>query len=109
MPQSHVFSLLPKWNNTFGAYLMTPAIGSHFVMYLAKTQVLILFVYVFVIQGTVTVSDTSGISNKLRVDSYVYLPPNFQHSLNCDDSATLVIFERRYAYLNDHSTKQIIG
>jgi len=32
----------------------------------------------------------------MQVDSYAYLPPNFQHSLKCDASATLVVFERRY-------------
>ncbi|KAJ6701234.1 (S)-UREIDOGLYCINE AMINOHYDROLASE [Salix koriyanagi] len=37
-PESHVFSPLPEWTNTMGAYLITPAMGSHFVMYLAKMQ-----------------------------------------------------------------------
>ncbi|KAJ6415656.1 hypothetical protein OIU84_004453 [Salix udensis] len=37
-PESHVFSPLPEWTNTLGAYLITPAMGSHFVMYLAKMQ-----------------------------------------------------------------------
>ena len=36
---------------------------------------------------------------KMQVDSYAYLPPNFQHSLKCDASATLVVFERRYVSL----------
>ena len=38
MPESHVFSSLPEWTNTPGAYLITPAMGSHFVMYLANMQ-----------------------------------------------------------------------
>ncbi|KAJ8768446.1 hypothetical protein K2173_021599 [Erythroxylum novogranatense] len=37
-PESHVFSPLRQWKNTLGAYLITPAMGSHFVMYLAKMQ-----------------------------------------------------------------------
>ncbi|GMQ04629.1 hypothetical protein CsSME_00049980 [Camellia sinensis var. sinensis] len=37
-PESHVFSLLPDWTNTLGAYLISPAAGAHFVMYLAKMQ-----------------------------------------------------------------------
>ncbi|GLT91145.1 hypothetical protein SLE2022_090470 [Rubroshorea leprosula] len=116
-PESHVFSPLPEWTNTLGAYLITPEMGSHFVMYLAKMQensrsglpAHDVERFVFVIQGTVSLSNTSGISNKLRVDSYAYLPPNFQHSLKSDDYATLVVFERRYVYLNDHITEQIIG
>ncbi|CAK9177105.1 unnamed protein product [Ilex paraguariensis] len=35
-PESHVFSPLPDWTNTLGAYLISPAMRSHFVMYLAK-------------------------------------------------------------------------
>ncbi|GAB2236501.1 hypothetical protein Droror1_Dr00028316 [Drosera rotundifolia] len=37
-PESHVFSPLPEWKNALGAYLLTPAMGSHLVMYLAKMQ-----------------------------------------------------------------------
>ena len=37
-PESHVYSPLPDWTNTLGAYLITPATGSHFVMYLAKMK-----------------------------------------------------------------------
>ncbi|CAA3032224.1 (S)-ureidoglycine aminohydrolase [Olea europaea subsp. europaea] len=44
-----------------------------------------------------------------QVDSYAYLPPNSKHSLNSDASATLVVFERRYAYLENHIVEQIVG
>ncbi|OMP07500.1 hypothetical protein COLO4_07285 [Corchorus olitorius] len=116
-PESHVFSPLPDWTNTLGAYLITPAMGSHFVMYLAKMQENSRSAlpphdverFVFVIQGTVTLTNMSGISNKLMVDSYAYLPPNFEHSLKSDEPATLVVFERRYAFLDNHSTDQIVG
>ncbi|KAE9459233.1 hypothetical protein C3L33_08850, partial [Rhododendron williamsianum] len=46
-PESHVFSPLPDWYirlcyliwaNTLGAYLISPVVGAHFVMYLAKMQ-----------------------------------------------------------------------
>ncbi|KAG4171487.1 hypothetical protein ERO13_A12G212700v2 [Gossypium hirsutum] len=116
-PESHVFSPLPDWTNTLGAYLITPAIGSHFVMYLAKMQENSrsglppndVERLIFVTQGAVTLTNSSGISNKLVVDSYAYLPPNFDHSLKCDGSATLVVFERRYAFLDNHITEHIVG
>ncbi|KAG2294236.1 hypothetical protein Bca52824_040905 [Brassica carinata] len=38
-PESHVYSPLPDWTNTLGAYLITPAMGSHFVIYFAKMKV----------------------------------------------------------------------
>jgi hypothetical protein len=36
---------------------------------------------------------------EMQMDSYAYLPPSFQHSLTCDASATLVVFERRFVPL----------
>ncbi|CAK9173319.1 unnamed protein product [Ilex paraguariensis] len=146
-PESHVFSPLPYWTNTLGAYLISPAMGSHFVMYLAKMQenskselspsdvercecfsgsvcyaVDILYVaffmfawFIFVLQGTLTLNNVSGISHKLVVDSYAYLPLNLEHSFDSDASASLVVFERRsfpsfrYAYLENHNTEQIVG
>uniref|UniRef100_A0A7N2N2N6 Cupin type-2 domain-containing protein n=1 Tax=Quercus lobata TaxID=97700 RepID=A0A7N2N2N6_QUELO len=223
-PESQVFSPLPEWTNTLGAYLITPAIGSNFVMYLAKMQGLpmgakwkdraiwnpiiekverrisndkkayvadlmqfpngVLFWdleflreihdreldslsvfwnviygaslrgnsksglppsdverFIFVVQGAVTLANVSGVSHELihkcwrgdqplrvvflvlydsatdrdmsleslLVDSYAYLPPNFQHSLKCDASATLVVFERRYASLEKYVTEQIVS
>lgn len=116
-PESHVFSPLPDWTNTLGAYLISPAMGSHFVMYLAKMQENAksstppndVERFIFVIQGKLTLTNVSGINHNLMVDSYVYLPPNFEHFLKSDASATLVVFERRYAYLENHSTEQIVG
>ncbi|KAL7128561.1 hypothetical protein ABFS83_13G003900 [Erythranthe nasuta] len=116
-PESHVFSPLPEWTNTLGAYLITPSMGSHFVMYLAKMQENSKSGlppkdaerFVFVLQGVVILNDTSGIKHNLEVDSYAYLPPNSGHLFNSDASATLVVFERRHDYLENHTAEQIIG
>lgn len=116
-PESHVFSPLPEWKNTLGAYLITPAMGSHFVMYLAKMQgdsrsglpSSDAERFIFVVNGDVTLIDGSGNSHNLMVDSYAYVPPNFQHSINSDASATLVVFERRYAYKGNPATELMIG
>ncbi|XAR70548.1 (S)-ureidoglycine aminohydrolase [Bertholletia excelsa] len=116
-PESHVFSPLPDWTNTLGAYLISPAAGAHFVMYLAKMQEKSssgipppdVERFLFVVEGYVTLSNASGISHKLTVDSYAYLPPNLEHSINSDAPATLVVFERRYAYLGNLLTEQIVG
>ncbi|XP_058085446.1 (S)-ureidoglycine aminohydrolase isoform X2 [Magnolia sinica] len=116
-PESHVFSPLPDWTNTLGAYLITPAMGSHFVMYLANMQDNSKSAlpprdverFLFVVMGTVVLSNASGISHRLLVDSFAYLPANFEHSLKCDTSATLVIFERRYSVLEKHISELIVG
>ncbi|XP_019252475.1 PREDICTED: (S)-ureidoglycine aminohydrolase isoform X4 [Nicotiana attenuata] len=116
-PESHVFSPLPDWSNTLGAYLITPAIGSHFVMYLAKMQENSksglppsgVERFIFVVQGSVVLTNMSGNVHKLTVDSYAYLPPNFDHAVETDAAATLVVFERRYSSLENHVTEQIVG
>ncbi|XP_048623026.1 (S)-ureidoglycine aminohydrolase-like isoform X1 [Brassica napus] len=116
-PESHVYSPLPDWTNTLGAYLITPAMGSHFVMYFAKMKGMSssglppkdIERLVFVVEGAVTLTNTSSSSQKLTVDSYAYLPPNFYHSLDCVESATLVVFERRYEHLGSHTTELIVG
>lgn len=43
----------------------------------------------------------------MQVDSYAYLPPNFKHSLKCDGSATLVVFERRCIILQQVSPSSL--
>ncbi|XP_078148237.1 ureidoglycine aminohydrolase [Carex rostrata] len=114
-PESQVFSPLPDWINTSGAYLITPAIGAHFVMYLAKMQEDSKSAlppkdverFVFVVQGSVALE--AGALHKLKVDSYAYLPPNTEHSMKCDELATIVIFERRYAQIGTNVPELRIG
>ncbi|KAK2967380.1 hypothetical protein RJ640_012947 [Escallonia rubra] len=115
-PESHVFSPLPDWSNTLGAYLISPAMGSHFVMYLAKMQGNSksglppnhVERFIFVVQGMVILTNIHGNSHKLMVDSYAYLPQNLEHFLNCDESATLIVFEKRYEQLENHIPEQIV-
>ncbi|GKA44282.1 (S)-ureidoglycine aminohydrolase [Tanacetum coccineum] len=115
-PESHVFSPLPDWSNTLGAYLVSPAMGAHFVMYIAKMQESSksglppkhVERFAFVLQGLVTFTNASGTGQTLTVDSFAYLPPNSEHLFESDES-TLVIFERRYSYLEDHIAEPIVG
>ncbi|XP_020262881.1 probable (S)-ureidoglycine aminohydrolase [Asparagus officinalis] len=116
-PESQVFSPLPNWDNTLGAYLVSPAMGSHFTMYLVNMQEGSTSAlpekgverFVFVVQGSVLFSNGSGSSHKLHVDYYAYIPPNLDHSLKSEMTTTLVIFERRYATLENYYPEQIIG
>ncbi|CAO2819431.1 unnamed protein product [Amaranthus hypochondriacus] len=116
-PESHVLSPLPEWKNTLGAYLITPAMGSHFVMYIAKMQDNSRSAlppgdverFVFVVDGAVSLTNGSDTSHNLMVDSFAYMPPKFQHSIDSAVSATLVVFERRYSYLGDHVPELKIG
>ncbi|XP_057516057.1 (S)-ureidoglycine aminohydrolase-like isoform X2 [Amaranthus tricolor] len=78
--------------------------GSHFVMYTAKIQDNSRSALppgdverlVFVVDGGVSLTNGSDTRHNLMVDSYAYLPPNFQHSIDSAVSATLVVFERRF-------------
>ncbi|CAJ1943222.1 unnamed protein product [Sphenostylis stenocarpa] len=116
-PESHVYGPLPDWIDTSGAYLISPEMGSHFVMYLAKLKdnsrsglpLPGVERFIFVLKGTVTVANGTGASQLLQVDSYAYFPPNFEHSIECDASATIVIFERRYSPLPNHIPEPLVG
>ncbi|XP_021768054.1 (S)-ureidoglycine aminohydrolase-like [Chenopodium quinoa] len=116
-PESHVLSPLPEWKNTLGIHLITPAMGSHFVMYIAKMQdnsrsappPVDVERFIFVVDGAVTLTNGSDNSHSLVVDSFAYLPPNFQHSIDSDTPATLVVFERRHSYLGNHVPELTIG
>ncbi|XP_068650757.1 (S)-ureidoglycine aminohydrolase [Aristolochia californica] len=116
-PESHVFSPLPDWTNTLAAYLITPVMGSHFAMFLAKMEETSKSAlppkdverFLFVVQGSAILSNGSGTSHRLLVDSYAYLPPNFDHSLECHSAATLVVIERRYLNLESHMPEPIVG
>ncbi|KAL9236931.1 hypothetical protein vseg_011543 [Gypsophila vaccaria] len=65
--------------------------------------------FFFVIDGAVTLTNGSDYSHDLMVDSYAYLPPSFYHSIESDASATLVVFERRYALEGEYKLELIIG
>jgi (S)-ureidoglycine aminohydrolase len=116
-PESHVFGPLPDWIDTLGAYLVSPAIGAHFTMYLANMQdgsksavpPKDIERLVFVLQGSISLSVGSGTIHSLSVDSYAYLPANTKHSMISDESTTLVIFERRYTPIEDNYPDLIVG
>lgn len=115
-PESHVFSAIPGWTKTSGAYLITPAMGSHFVMYLAQMEENSTSAlppqdverFLFVVKGELLLSGGSKVT-KIPVDSFAYLPPNFDHSLKSDVSAAVVIFERRYQRLGNEAPHFLVG
>ncbi|CAN4078086.1 unnamed protein product [Withania somnifera] len=75
-PESQVFSPLLDWTNTLGAYLITPAMGSHFVMYLAK-------MFIFVVQGSAVLTNISGNVHKLTIfELRKLLPTSLAYDFN---------------------------
>ncbi|CAI9260990.1 unnamed protein product [Lactuca saligna] len=65
--------------------------------------------FVFAVQVLVILTNVSGICQTLMVDSFAYLPPNSKHHFESYESSTLVVFEKRYAYLEDHIPEPIVG
>lgn len=116
-PESHVFSPLTNWVNAVGAYLISPAFGSHFTMYLVKMQedsrsalpTSGIERFIFVLQGSCSLSDASGITHLLDVDFYAYLAANSKHVLTCDSPSTLILFERRYVCQEGFYPEDIIS
>jgi len=102
-----------------GAYLITPAMGAHFSMYLAKLQgnsrselpPKDVERFLFVVEGTAILSNGSKINQLLQVDSYAYLPSNSEYFVKCavHATSTLVVFERRYEQIEGHSPEVIIS
>ncbi|XP_024518559.1 (S)-ureidoglycine aminohydrolase-like [Selaginella moellendorffii] len=105
-PESQVFSALPGWTNAQAAYLVTPAIGSHFTMYIARMEASSSSApplpgverLVFVLAGSVllTTHNVMNDDNELSVNSYAYLPPHFNHTLYSTAPVTFLVLERRY-------------
>lgn len=116
-PESHVFASLPGWMETSAAYFISPGAGSHFTMFLAKMEESSSSGlppadterFVFVIAGEVLLLTGLEDSQKLSVNSYVYLPPNMEHVLQSESTATIVIFERRYQKLTRKYPEMIVG
>ncbi|KAH9305221.1 hypothetical protein KI387_009625, partial [Taxus chinensis] len=115
-PESQVFSALPDWTKTSGAYLITPAMDSHFVMYIAQMKENATSAlpqqdierFLFVVKGEVVLSTGAEVF-KLSVDSFAYAPPNFKHSVKSDISAVIVVFERRYQRLGNEDPGFLAG
>ncbi|OIV94094.1 hypothetical protein TanjilG_05474 [Lupinus angustifolius] len=65
--------------------------------------------FFFVLQGAVTLTYAPDVSHILKVDSYAYLPPGFEHSVECDTAATIVVFERRHSLLQDDVPELVVN
>jgi len=118
-PESQVFSPLPGWFNTLAAYLITPAMGAHFTMYLASMAgnsssappPLGVERFVFLVKGEASLTAAKPVGRIiLQVDWYAYIPPNMEHTLSTGaTSANLLIIERRYLKGGDGVPEFITG
>ncbi|XP_024384572.1 probable (S)-ureidoglycine aminohydrolase isoform X3 [Physcomitrium patens] len=117
-PESQVFSPLPGWVKTLAAYLITPAMGAHFTMYLASMAGNSSSAeppagverFVFVVKGEVSMTADLLLDTAiLMVDEFAYIPAGAKHTLSSTFSATLVVFERRYAVGGDAAPQLFTG
>lgn len=106
---SHVPASLFGWTETMGIMLVSPAMastsgatgsrGPGFAMYLAEmtstssTQRAPEGIQrlVYVLDGRISINDQT-----LEPECYGYLPANSSYELGCDQSARLLVFEKRY-------------
>ncbi|CAK9857222.1 unnamed protein product [Sphagnum jensenii] len=116
-PESQVFSPLLGWTNTLAAYLITPAMGAHFTMYLASMagwlgSNLPLLHLPFSCMHTDIIFTFYIISLSfecVKVDGFAYLPPEMEHVLaTAGSSATLIVFERRYTIMGGNQAPELI-
>ncbi|BBN03284.1 (S)-ureidoglycine aminohydrolase [Marchantia polymorpha subsp. ruderalis] len=103
-PESQVFSPISGWINSLAAFLITPAMGSHFSMYFVKFQGNSSAAqpskgverFVFVVDGQIQLS-CEGQNHLIQADGYAYVPPGTIHEIRSDGSSMLLIYERRYS------------
>ena len=106
--ESQVIHPLAGWSNTTGAIVISPAMGGHFVMYLAFMRrggasgpaLPEVERFVFVIKGEVSIATGADSARELRgygSNAYAYFPSGLEHTISAEeDEVHLVVFERKY-------------
>ncbi|KAL3698431.1 hypothetical protein R1sor_012507 [Riccia sorocarpa] len=103
-PESQVYSPISGWSNSLCAFLITPAIGSHFSMYFAKmtgnssaaqpsTKGVERFI--FVIDGHIELVYEEQ-RHVIQSDGFAYLPPDTTYEIRSKEPSVLLVYERRY-------------
>ena len=108
-PDSHVQGPLTGWQNTAGVILISPRMGAGFTQFLAYMDAGAVSGrplagverFVYVMDGDVRLN-LDGQVTRLAAGGYAYLPPDWDHVLEGDAPARLVLFERRYVAIPDH-------
>lgn len=103
--ESQVYGPLPGWKNTIGAYLITPAMGAQFVMYIAQMQGNSSSAspspdverLVFVVKGDIVFTAGSLMVREIKVDGYAYIPPLQDHEITSSFGASILVVERIYS------------
>jgi (S)-ureidoglycine aminohydrolase len=115
-PDTHVPSPLVGWQNASAVIHIAPHLGARFLQYTATLE-----------SGATSATPGPGIQRffyvqhgqcDLKLDDdhsltegcFAFIPADTDHAITCQQSATLVVFEKRYQPHPDHgSPKPIVG
>ncbi len=106
-PDTHVRSPLIGWKNSEAIIHIAPVLGARFMQYTAimgsnsQSAALPATVqrFVYVLEGSVELSESPGGKKQLGAGGFVYLPPGSKCLLGSGDGARLEIFEKKYVPL----------
>ncbi|XP_076923818.1 (S)-ureidoglycine aminohydrolase-like [Bidens hawaiensis] len=85
-----------------GSHLVSPVMGAHFVISKSGHPSKDVERFAFVLQGSAKLINAFGRFISLHA-------PNSEHLFESYEYATLVVFERRYAYLENHILEPIVS
>ncbi|KAG2500763.1 hypothetical protein HYH03_001525 [Edaphochlamys debaryana] len=102
--ESRVYAGQRGWKKALTAHIVSPARGANFAMYLvdvkedgsAEPPKAGVERFVLVLQGEASVVRGKKDSIKLSANTYAYFPPNTTFTLESEDGAGLLVYERVY-------------
>ncbi|KAA1259530.1 hypothetical protein LF1_20640 [Rubripirellula obstinata] len=113
-PDTHVNSPLVGWQNTTAVHHISPEMGARFSQFTvfmtaggrSESAGPGIERFVYVQQGSVRLSSDS--KRELTEGCFVFLPADTQDRIVCDQSATLVMFDKRYVPHPDFETPAMV-
>lgn len=114
-PESHVWAPLPGWTAARSVTLFAPVMGAGFVQHLVAMDAgaksappLAGFErFVYVLEGEVTL--LTDADHELSAGGYALLPADAPHAITAERGARLLMLEKRYAALDGHAPRAIVG
>jgi (S)-ureidoglycine aminohydrolase len=111
-PDSHVLAPLPDWERTRGVILISPAMGAHFVQYLALLEPGSSTVaapagierFIYVLDGEVSIERRS-----LNAGGYAFFPAGHAHHLSSKSTGRALVFEKAFVPADGAKPQAVIG
>jgi len=113
-PDTHVRSPLIGWTDSDCVMHISPEMGARFSQYTATMQPggksgpagAYVQRFIYVQSGSCIISGAK--SQPISAGGYAWIPANQSHQIRCQETATLVVFEKQYIQLGNESPPELI-